>query len=296
MKKTILFLFLITFSFGIKAQCNISGPLTVMLGTSATFSIPNLAQCTECYDWDTLSSNISITSSDMNNTVIISANSLGQAHLQVTYFDEEGCHTCDILFDVINGDPAGCCEPELNSYFICGGWKSYGGHGAIYIAFPECDRTTVSSIDWVVNGANFISGPLTGSSSGTTYGPGSPGNIDNLNCSVIQVQATVHYNNGCLSETLNETIIPSSRVSENIIYPNPTSSEIKINLDSIKNKENITIKVIDIDSNQEVYNKRVSRLKDSNEITIGGLSKYRIVQVIILNNGKIVNQSKIMIK
>ena len=297
MKKTILFLILITFSYGVKAQCNISGPSTVALGTTGTFSIPTLAQCSQCYDWDILSNNISQVSTDMNNTFTISANSLGQASLRVTYFDEIGCHTCDITFEVVPVPPA-CCEPELQSYFVCGSWKGYGGHGAVYIAFPNCDRNSVSSIDWVISGAIFISGPLSGSNSGTTSGHGSPGNIDNLNCSNIQVQATVHYNNGCPSETLNETIIPSSRrrLSKNIIYPNPTSSEIMIELDSIKNKENLSIKLIDIDNNLEIYNKRVSKLNGKNEVTIGNLDKYRFIQVIILDNGKIIYQSKVIIE
>jgi hypothetical protein len=137
---------------------------------------------------------------------------------------------------------------------------------------------------------------LVGFSSGTTYGAGSPGNINNLNCMSVQIQATVHYNNGCPNETINHTIHPSSRVVNNIIYPNPTYSEVKVDLSSILDKGNLSIVIVDIDSGQEVYNKAVSKLNDSNEITIGGLNKYRFIQVMVLNNGKVINKSKITIE
>ncbi len=302
MKKTIIFLFLIIFSFQVNAQCNISGPSTVNLGTSATFSIPNLGQCTQCYDWDVLSSNINITSSDMNNNVTILATSIGQAHLRVTYFDENGCQTCDINFEVVPTPPV-CCQPQLDSYFICRGWA--GGHGAVYIDFTanNCDRNSVSSIDWIVNGAVFSTGPLTGQSSGTTYGPGSPGNIES-GCNRINVTATVHYNNGCPDVTLTEDVNIDSGPNDNdpytgfgkiLIYPNPTTSNLNIDFSMLKDVKKLEVKLYELNTGKEIYSKKILKEEFNKNISINHLDNYDLLKVIILNDGKVIKKSIVLI-
>jgi hypothetical protein len=81
---------------GLQAQCTISGPSTITIGQSASYSIPALAQCNECYDWDVVSGSVSISGSDQNSSVTINANGLGSFQLRVTWFDEDGCHQCTV--------------------------------------------------------------------------------------------------------------------------------------------------------------------------------------------------------
>ncbi len=294
MKTKILLLLMMLSSF---VQAQISGPNSLACNQTATYSIASLAQCSQCYDWDA-SGNISITPSysDMHNSVTIKAgSSSGSGTLTVTYFNETGCHTLSKAITVSCGSSS-CCTPVLESYFICGGW--HGGHGAVYINFTNCDRSSVSSIDWVVNGAVFNSGPLTGQSSGTTYGPGSPGNIaSSCNSSFISVTATVHYNNGCPTVTVRQRIlVESGPIRKNVIYPNPTKSEINIKLEALKSNNNLEIKIIDIPSGKQVYSKTVLKQDLKNEINIKGMDKYKYVKVLILDNGNVIEQSKVIIK
>jgi hypothetical protein len=78
----------------LQAQCTISGPAAITVGQSASYSIPALAQCSECYDWDVVSGNVSISGSDQNNSVTVNANGAGSFQLRITWFDEDGCHQC----------------------------------------------------------------------------------------------------------------------------------------------------------------------------------------------------------
>lgn len=118
MKKIYLF-------FAILAFCNtnaqktstvigcINGPLSIEVGQTVTYSTSAIAQCSDCYDWDINNSptstqnsivgNLQITSSDMNNTVMIKALSSGTGVIKLTYFDENGCHECFINVN-INGE------------------------------------------------------------------------------------------------------------------------------------------------------------------------------------------------
>lgn len=296
MKTITMFLSLFLWSILSTAQC-LTGPTSLASGSSATYSIPSVAQCTSCYDWDIVSGDASFLTSDQNNSVTIRANSSGPFTIKVIYLSESGCQTyCE---QIINSSPSSCCLPELNSYFNCGTWEQYGGHGAVYIAFPDCDSNTVSTIDWVLSNAEFVSGSLTGQSSGTTTGSGSPGNIGNYNCNSIEVQATVHYNNGCSSKVINETIIPLAGAPKKqaTIYPNPAKSEINVNLGSLNNlspNNNLEVKVIEINTGREVYSQKVKN-NEKQELRIKGLESYNLLEVIIMNNGKVLNQKRVIV-
>ena len=116
MKKFFLILLSIGFSIMSYAQRStsscITGSLSIILGQTLTFSSPS-AQCTNCYDWDinniANSSNdqtfgtVKIVGTDMEQTVQIKGQALGSFSLQLTYFDETGCHTCFLNGNVVSG-------------------------------------------------------------------------------------------------------------------------------------------------------------------------------------------------
>jgi len=276
-------------------QCAISGPSSMEIGQSYTFTVNQTAQCSECYDWDVTGS-VSIVGSDQNQSVTIQRTDSGPYTICVNYIDETGCHYC-----CISGGQ--CCIPYLDSYFICNGWDY--GHGAIYIAYDElCDRNTVEYIEWDVNGAYFLNGPLAGQSSGITYGPGSPGNIgaspcpDNLN---IFVTATVHFNNGCPPVTITQDIEPGMRISGEIklkLFPNPATSFINVSLESQKSLQKVRIIGIDVLTGTEIFTQRLTGNDKvfTKRIEIPRAYHNKMLQVIVLDNGKITATKQVMIK
>lgn len=97
------------------AQCNtgcITGNLTIPVGQTATYTSP-AAQCTNCYDWDINNSptssdnqtvgNVKIVGSDITQSVQIQGLAVGAFSIQLTYFDETGCHTCCFNGNVVSG-------------------------------------------------------------------------------------------------------------------------------------------------------------------------------------------------
>lgn len=92
----------------------INGPLNIYLSQTSSFTSSTTAQCTNCYDWDINNSstssnndivgNVQIVGNDFNQSVQLKGLSLGSFTLQLTYFDETGCHECSISGNVINGD------------------------------------------------------------------------------------------------------------------------------------------------------------------------------------------------
>jgi hypothetical protein len=294
MKKIFFAVSLLLVSVFAMAQCTITGPSgPYQVGQSYTFSVSQTAQCADCYDWD-VSGPVSITSSDQNQSVTIQVTGNGSFSLCVNYIDEEGCHSC-----CFNGTAGiACCIPYLDSYFICGGWREYGGHGAIYIGYDEaCDRSTISSIDWDVNGAVFINGTLTGLSSGTTYGAGSPGNIASYGCDEgmhIFVTATIHFNNGCPDVTITQDITPSYRAASPTapvvsVFPNPVVSELSVKMQSGQSLQKTRIILVDMSTGVEVYNTIVplSENNYSTNIRIPSAYRNKNLVLIILDKNKI---------
>lgn len=115
MKHFIFYCLLALTAIRLQAQCTISGPSTITLGQSASYSMPALAQCSECYDWDVVSGSVSISGSDQNNSVTINATAPGSFQLRVTWFDEDGCHQC-----TVNGSvPVPPCDVTQDGiYFV----------------------------------------------------------------------------------------------------------------------------------------------------------------------------------
>ncbi|RBA28451.1 T9SS type A sorting domain-containing protein [Flavobacterium tibetense] len=151
MKLNFLTLLLISFSIFSNAQCNtscISGSLNIPLGATATFTSNQIAQCSNCYDWDInndpLSSDnqtvgtIKIVGSDMGQSVQIQGVIVGPFTLNLTYFDENGCHTCCFNGYVVNGPvplPKENCfgfDPVYPSDINSEGTLNYGYIGGPY--------------------------------------------------------------------------------------------------------------------------------------------------------------------
>ncbi len=110
MKTIITFFALCLFSLHSYAQagCDISGPTSMELNDTATFSIPSsLAQCSNCYDWDVSNSNAQILTSDMSNSVQIKRVGDGSFTVTVTYINENGCDSCSIDFIALD-EPDPC--------------------------------------------------------------------------------------------------------------------------------------------------------------------------------------------
>ncbi|WP_298304324.1 T9SS type A sorting domain-containing protein [Flavobacterium sp.] len=110
MKKIFFLLVFVAFSINGNSQC-VSGPTTLYVGQTYTFSSINGAQCTSCYDWDingnptssdnSTQGNIQIVGSDIGQTVNIKILSAGTFSLTVTYFNENGCNQCTQKFTAI---------------------------------------------------------------------------------------------------------------------------------------------------------------------------------------------------
>ncbi len=115
------FLFFVLCTLNINAQtsrCVISGPSNMSIGESANFSVSsNLAQCSNCYDWD-VPSGLSIIGSDQNNSATISASQAGTYTIVVNYINENGCNSCT---KIINVCPSYDVPNALIGEYYCSG-------------------------------------------------------------------------------------------------------------------------------------------------------------------------------
>ena len=115
MKNFTLFILLaIGYCIPIHAQCNNStttGDFTAILDQKTSFTaLPN-AQYDSCYDWyinnhDTASNNqtigtLNIIGIDMKKTVIIEPTAMGSFSIHVSYMDEKGYHTANLLENIV---------------------------------------------------------------------------------------------------------------------------------------------------------------------------------------------------
>jgi len=95
----------ITGGDGNEVMLCISGNSQVTIGQTNIFSSIPTAQCSSCYDWDINNDSnssdnqtvgtVRIVGTDMGETVQIQGITAGPFTLQLTYFDETGCHTCN---------------------------------------------------------------------------------------------------------------------------------------------------------------------------------------------------------
>ncbi len=154
--KKFLFLFLMISSFAFaqkgpsKPDCVISGDLTIEVGSQYTYSIPgNLAQCTNCHDWDIASFTevVEQVGDDRQNQFTIEALSTGTFTLRVTYFDEQGCHTCQITVNVIPAQVP-CFEPILAGKLYC---LQNPPTGTVRLDYTIMDLSNVDNITWIFN-------------------------------------------------------------------------------------------------------------------------------------------------
>lgn len=115
----------------------ISGPHQLSVGHTATYSVPSTyGQCSECYDWDVSNDKLQILGSDQNNTVTVRRTSLGPVTLSITYFNEDGCHSCN------------CFDVSIPDYYIDG---TQSGAGHIYLlanVTPSSANLTNATYTW----------------------------------------------------------------------------------------------------------------------------------------------------
>ncbi len=296
--KKVLFLVisLLTIVSFSKANGCITGSTDIIIGTTETYSVdPTLGQCNLCYNWN-VSGGISIVGSRHMNSVVIRGNSIGTYTINVTYFDSTGCHNCSLIVNVIEQP---CCTvlPIMQSYYICRGWSN--GHGGVYIDHSNCNLA-IDHMYISLTNAQFTSGALSGQSSGTIYSSfGFPGNIgNNPGCSNITVNIVVYYQNGCESSE-SELIVPEQdgkELQKAKIFPNPATSEINIDLSSLDGGVTYGVRLFDIETGKEIYNKNINSTNINSLLKINNLDEYRIIQVVILKDSHIVQNSKISIQ
>ncbi|MGC4039888.1 MAG: T9SS type A sorting domain-containing protein [Flavobacterium sp.] len=159
MKKMFLFLMLIGITASSYSQCTITGKTSIGNGSTQTYSVPStLGQCSECYDWDIVSGNITqVSTSDQNNTFSIKATGLGAFQICVTYFDETGCHQCCLSGTTVACDITGTTINDVNqlgsaevAFYVTPPNTPYTPTGFSYLwTFTFADGSTANSTSQV---------------------------------------------------------------------------------------------------------------------------------------------------
>lgn len=293
--------------------CNdgcITGSSNIYVGSTATFTSTPTAQCTSCYDWDingnaTSSDNsivgtVQIVGSDMGQTVSIKAISAGTFSINLTYFDETGCHTCCFTGTTSNPPPT-CCLPILSGSYRC---KGGPGTGRLYLNNDSncpTDWSKISSVTVSTNAGTFttVSGQV---SSYTFSGSQLPlsGVVSTTGTCQPDVSFSVeyHFNNGCgtivkdiLFPNLNGPGAPATRSNsagdEIIVSPNPTSSTIHFN------GQNLNTYKVSIVSEQgvEIISNRTLETEINISNQPNGIYFYKITDANgIVKEGKILKQ------
>ena len=311
MKKVFSLLLIIGFSVITYSQCStgcISGNLTITLGQTLTFSSANLAQCTSCYDWDINSSatstdnqtvgNVKIIGSDMNKTVQIQGLALGSFSIQLTYFDETGCHQCCFNGTVI---PVGtnCNAPDIDGWFEC--QNSNTGGQIIILGSTSVSWANILKIEIELNGATFVAAPYTGQNLITLNGPFTDGFAKHVYSPACAYQKSFgafvrfYYKNGCpmvqkVGNYFDQGTPPKSLAKVNntiTLSPNPTNSII--NFDGI-NMEKYTITIFDENGKIILENSKIEK-SISIEKQKKGIYFYKISsESSVIKEGKIIKE------
>lgn len=249
-------------------QCVISGPSTFNVGQTVAYSVPNLAQCSNCYDWDIVSgnSNVQIVGSDMNQNLQLLGVNSGSFQLRLTYFDENGCHECYLNGNSINAPT--CCEPRTKGNLECR--PNGSGHGFFsFLDSNTCnlDWSTISSINVTLLGATFVG---TGLNTRTFNNPTGP--IDFTfsapvcnESSYVRVNYTVNYNNGCEAISGEVRLYPGVTHGKIEVYPNPTDNIINFKGNNI---ESLNLSIIDLNGNI-VLKSRLAKQVDISKLKSG---------------------------
>lgn len=288
MKKIFSILVLLCSSILSFGQCNtecIAGNSIIYVGQTATYTSP-LAQCTNCYDWDINNDNISsdnqtvgtvkIVGSDINQTVQIQGITVGPFKLNLTYFDETGCHDCCFEGYVLSGPaslPKANCfgfDPVQPSDITSEGTLNYG-----YIGSPY--GTPISSIGltftWYFK---FLDGTLlTFNVQNPTFRELCPDNpvmsfalvvsngVQSKYYRAIQSGYSIPGISGANTPTcflhpncLDGSSFKTNEIKAIKVSPNPTSSIIKF---EGENLENYKISIFNSNGNEILKNSKIDK-------------------------------------
>ncbi|MEO8515443.1 MAG: T9SS type A sorting domain-containing protein [Flavobacterium sp.] len=311
------------------ADC-ISGNIYIVLGQTATFTSVPVAQCSSCYDWDinndTTSSdnsivgNLQIVGSDMGQTVSIKGIALGEGSLQLTYFDDKGCHQCNLIIYVIKPTPPPPPLPRITCFGFDPATPSVNdpvlgilNMGFVnnlssplpyvagitytwYIKFKNGDLQTyyVQNPTFYVNCTNdSFSNPVksfglivsNGVTSNRYYCKSQlPLNQYDIPGFTVETQ-TCFFHEECQSETQSLKNVSQSTFEKIKVYPNPTSSVVKFEGAGLKN---YTVSIFDSNGNEVVKNAEIQ-----NEINLEKLDKgiyiYKILEINrLIQEGKVI--------
>jgi Secretion system C-terminal sorting domain len=205
------------------AQCVITGPSQVNVGETVVFSVPSgTAQCAECYDWDinnsnsNVAGNVQIIGNDQYNTVSVLVLSAGPFTIKITYFDETGCHICEL-------DCNRCDINQEGVTFV----NAYGSEYLTFYAIPVVTGVNNFNYSWTFT---YQNGAITTSNDKQPAIPAF--------CSNRIVSASVVVTSSTCSKTINqdwsnfgglcgtyEYAYGRMASNENIkLYPNPVKS------------------------------------------------------------------------
>lgn len=321
MKKTILFVFALmqfSFMFGstnkiLSVNACISGPTTIYIGQTVTFTSINKAQCNQCYDWDingeisssdnSIVGTLQIVGSDMNESVSIKGVSAGTGTICVRYLDETtGCEPCCINVNVIPVPGSNCNSSELEGMFECRG----GGSSGSLLSFVDnssnpVDWTKISSINIWLNGAvqtgtNLSTLTLIGPYTNATHPFGISITAQGV-CSYgssFGAIVTFNYNNGCPSVQKGGnwynyntplTKVQEIKINRIQLFPNPSKSIIQFKGQDVNDS---FISVYDLSGSIIVSKSRVSQ-----NLNISKLNKGTYIYK-IEKNSQLIQEGKII--
>lgn len=326
----IIFLFLLSSATYAQSQrcVAISGDDTITTGGMYVYTLPNVAQCNNCYDWDFGLANTfgtSIVGTDQQSSVTIQAGLPGTFTLQATYLTEKGCReSCTKTITIIDDVDCDFVEPVLDGEIICAGGTGYVKLDA------SVNIDNIESVTWEFadengnyypdfgfdnnNGLNYIQ--ITAPTSNNFEAPFTftAGNCNsNPNYWEICFKVIIKYNvlpgDDCYSQEIivcgtlangdlqpqpidnNENQKPIIKIS-----PNPTKSEIQVSLSNLKNK-NVELQIYRLNG-ELLATQKVQNINSKNYIQTISLPKItgEIVLLKIIENNKVIDTKKIIIE
>jgi len=297
---------------GLEKPCEITSTSPIEIGQPATFEFPALAQCTNCYDWDVTAGTASISppSQDQTRTVTVIPNSLAFT-LSMTYFDEEGCHTCTKQFSV---DPPACFTPEIGGKIFC---TEFPPNGVVYMDNSPTDISHMVSVTYTMNQSNngnnypgFAWNPNGGSVSNggktitstnqtnkfpVTFTSGTP-------CSeTICLDLNIYFDDGRCENGWFDGLVcdlladfaPEARIS---VVPNPATSYIQVSLENMLSR---TVELQLVDLNGALLKTQIVRNIDSNsiinEMQIPNTNS-KVLFLKVIENNRVIDTKKILRK
>ncbi len=293
-----------------KPACVIEGP--IVDGNLYTFSISNsLAQCIDCHDWDITGFStpgggpvIQHSASDEKNEFTVEAISSGTFTLQVTYFNETGCHTCQKNITVTITEP--CIEPEIGGKLYC---LQNPPIGTVYLDPNSVDISNINNITWIFdpndnpgnyNGFKFLGNNQTfiqsfnkasNFSEDFTMISGCPSNRYLCLDYNIEFEDPTTCGAGYIVGSVCGYLLDPSPFTT--IFPNPADKEITVSLSNLKDKT-VTLEVYNA-SGAKVNSKKV--IITSNEyLQQIDLSKSsgKLLLLKVVENGKVIDTKKIL--